>query len=267
VADWLLSWRSTRGCLFFLIFGLFFAFQKVPKLALICVISKTTRDLLKKPADTRWEALIHRTSCSVVWLFHWWRHSIIVYPIRSRTDSTTDPAVIVYTMQTYGRSRGHCVCCAKPRRIVWKRGKILDLKKSDESINQSTAFTMNCQFFYFSFLFFLPARYGSNTSDPVLSNQIAVRIEGGVEKAKEIAKRHACEFVGQVRLFNFLFLPPPNLIHPIFLFFKIGSLQDHYLFEHGSISRRSIEDSSPAHQRLKDDPEVTDRVWRPLECC
>lgn len=35
-------------------------------------------------------------------------------------------------------------------------------------------------------------------AEEVFLNQIAVKIQGGPEKAKEIAKRHACEYQGQV---------------------------------------------------------------------
>ncbi|XP_055333542.1 uncharacterized protein LOC129585051 [Paramacrobiotus metropolitanus] len=72
-------------------------------------------------------------------------------------------------------------------------------------------------------------------SDHYYSNQIAVKILGGPEKARELAKRHACEYVGQV-----------------------GSLQDYYLFEHTRIAKRSLTDSGDSHQSLTDDPEV---VW------
>ena len=57
----------------------------------------------------------------------------------------------------------------------------------------------------------IPLLHAANVTEPSgLSNQIAVRIEGGVEKAKEIARRHHCEFIGQVSIYSRRFQNVPH---------------------------------------------------------
>ena len=45
-------------------------------------------------------------------------------------------------------------------------------------------------------------------------------------------------------------------IYNFFLFFQIGTLTDHYLFEHPHVHRRSAELSQDHHERLSSHPQV-----------
>ncbi|XP_060593632.1 furin-like protease kpc-1 isoform X2 [Ruditapes philippinarum] len=64
-------------------------------------------------------------------------------------------------------------------------------------------------------------------------NKFAVHIEGGERVARDVAQLHGFRHLGQ-----------------------IGTLEDHYLFEHEHVHRRSAERSEEHHQKLSSHPQV-----------
>ena len=67
----------------------------------------------------------------------------------------------------------------------------------------------------------------------VYHNHFAVHVKGGLEAANRIAQRYGFENSGQ-----------------------IGSLEDHYLFQHHRVHKRSITLSHSHHDLLREEPEV-----------
>ncbi|XP_029845071.2 furin [Ixodes scapularis] len=76
-------------------------------------------------------------------------------------------------------------------------------------------------------------RTQSSKGGQVYTNQFAVEIHGGEAAAAEVARRHGFIYQGQ-----------------------IGTLENHYLFEHHSIHKRSTEASHSHHTKLEQDEQV-----------
>jgi len=74
-----------------------------------------------------------------------------------------------------------------------------------------------------------------NPANDIYHNQFAVHIPAGKETADAVAAKHGFVNLGQ-----------------------IGSLDDHFLFEHPRISKRSTEASSTHHENFADEADV---VW------
>ncbi len=76
------------------------------------------------------------------------------------------------------------------------------------------------------------AQVGTDPED-VFHNQFAVHIPGGTEVAHGVAKDHGFVNLGQ-----------------------IGALDDHYLFEHPHVAKRSVSKNGHYHGKLDSDPKV-----------
>ena len=89
-------------------------------------------------------------------------------------------------------------------------------------------------FILLAFIFILPLQIHSEAHKPTIyHNEFAVHIKGGLEAANQIAQTHGFQNAGQ-----------------------IGTIEDHYIFQHNHVHKRSTTLSKSHHDLLQSEPEV-----------